>query len=117
MKLIKSNDVPVEERDGYNIKRLLTEDLEHDHENMGFYITTIPKESRVKMHYHPKGLEILIFLTKGTIEVEEGKVDVMPYDVIFLEPGEKHEISAADDDEMKLIAVRVPNYSDDKVVC
>jgi quercetin dioxygenase-like cupin family protein len=115
MKVVRTGEVPDEDRGGYSIKRLITENIQGNPENMGFYLTTIPPGSSVRMHIHPKGLEFLVFLTKGTVSDGVRKVEVGPNDIVYLDPGEKHEISAGGE-EARLIAIRCPNFPDDKVV-
>lgn len=116
MKIIKLNDVPDEERGGYSIKRLFTEALTQNPQNVGFFETTVPKGSVCKHHYHTKQDEIIYFITKGKMRVESKFYDFEPGDLVILRPGDKHEF-VADENEVKLIAVRLPNIVDDKVVC
>lgn len=116
MKIIRLNKISEEERDGYFIRRLLTEPLRRNPENIGLYLTTIPASSKVECHFHPLALEIIIFLTNGTIETNEKAHGFYPGDIAILQPKEKHEIIAGTQ-EVKLIAVRTPNFPDDKVVC
>ena len=116
MKVVRFSEIAEEERDGYVIRRLLTESLGHDPENAGFYLTTIPARGKVKCHSHTSALEIILFLTDGAIATHEDSSDFDPGDVAVLQPGEQHEI-AAQAQEVRLIAVRLPNYPDDKVVC
>ena len=66
MKIIRINDIEVEERGGYSIKRLCTEELLKNPENIGFYETTIPIGSTCPSHAHENLDEFIIFLTKVT---------------------------------------------------
>ena len=66
MKIIRIKDVPVEVRGGgsYSIKRLFTESLSKNPQNVGFYETTVPKGSVCGHHFHENLDEIILFLTK-----------------------------------------------------
>ena len=116
MKITRLNEIIEEKRDGYIIRRLLTEPFGHNPENIGLYLTTIPGKSKVKCHFHPLAMEIIIFLTNGAIKTNEKSYDFSPGDIAIFQPKEKHEI-IAETQEVKLIAVRIPNFPDDKAIC
>jgi dTDP-4-dehydrorhamnose reductase len=115
-KLTRYEDIPVEirEKGGYSIKRLLTEPLRTKPDNVGFYETTIPAHSKVTNHYHERLDEFLYFLTPGIVTTKDKRFDLKPGDILTLAPGEAHEI-VAEDNEVKLIAVKIPNIPEDKV--
>ena len=115
MKIIRLNHIPNEERDGYFIKRLFTHQLEKEPNNVGFYQTTIPKGSIVKGHYHANLEEVLYFITKAKVKSESLTFSFEPGDIMILSPGDWHEIIAEEEDA-KLIAVKLPNIVDDKVL-
>ena len=117
MKIVRVNELPEEDRSGYCIKRLLTEPLTHNPENIGFFRTIIPADQKVKNHLHPIALEIIIFLNHAVIKDKEGTHRFSPGDMAILEPGEEHEILAGGDGKTEMIAIRIPNYADDKQVC
>jgi quercetin dioxygenase-like cupin family protein len=114
MKIIRINEVPVEERGGYSIKRLCTEELLKNPENIGFYETTIPQGSTCPSHAHENLDEFIIFLTKGTMEINEEIYNFENGDIVLLRAGDKHEFRAIDN-EIKLIAIKAPNIPNDKV--
>ncbi len=118
VKIIRLNEVPDEIRGGgsYSIKRLLTEPLKKNPDNAGFYQTTIPPRSAVKNHYHKDLDEFLYFITKGKVRVDTETYEFDPGDIFVLPPGSPHEIFA-EDSEVRLIAVKLPNIVDDKVEC
>ncbi len=116
MNIIRLKDVSAEEREGYSIKRLFIESLSCNPENVGFYETTVPKGSICKQHYHEKLDEIIMFLTKAKMKVEKDIYNFEPGDMAILKPGDKHEF-IAEENEIKLIAVKLPNIVEDKVEC
>lgn len=116
MKIIKLKEIPVEEKKGYSIKRLFTEVLSCNPQNVGFYETTIPKGSVCKHHYHKELDEIILFLTTAKMRVEQEIYDFETGDIVILNPSDKHEF-IAENNEVKLIAVKLPNIPDDKVEC
>ncbi|HUS49474.1 MAG TPA: sugar nucleotide-binding protein [Candidatus Paceibacterota bacterium] len=116
VKIIRLNYVPDEIRGGgdYSIKRLFTEVLRKNPQNIGFYQTTIPRGGIVKNHAHKDLDEILYFITKGKVKIEEEIIEFNPGDIAILPPMSFHEI-IADESEVRLIAVKLPNIIDDKV--
>ena len=116
MKIIKLKEVPIEERGSYSIKRLFTEQLSKNPQNVGFYETTVPKGNVCGHHFHEELDEIIIFLTKAKVRVEQEIYDFESGDIIILKPGDKHEF-IAEENEVKLIAIKLPNIVDDKVKC
>lgn len=116
MQIIRTNEVPEEGKGEYSVKRLFTEPLKHSPENVGFYLTTIPARKKVKRHFHPIALEVLFFLTNGIIEADGSAYSFAPGDIAILQPGERHEIQA-EDEEVRLTAVRIPNFVGDKEIC
>ena len=114
MKIIRINDMEVEERGGYSIKRLCTEKLLKNPENIGFYETTIPIGSTCPSHAHENLDEFIIFLTKGVMEVNDKIYNFEKGDIVLLRAGDKHEFRAIDN-EIKLIAIKAPNIPSDKV--
>ena len=114
MKIIRLNEVPVEERGGYSIKRLFTEKLSKNPDNVGFYETTVPQGGVCGHHYHEQLDEIIMFLTKAQMRVEDKIHSFVQGDIVILKPGDKHEVIAKEC-ELKLIAVKLPNIVEDKV--
>jgi quercetin dioxygenase-like cupin family protein len=116
MKIVRTNEVPEEGKGEYTIKRLFTEPLKHNPENIGFYLTTVPPRRKAKRHSHPIALEIIFFLTNGVVQDDESAYSFSANDIAILQPGERHEIQAGDE-EVRLIAVRIPNFVADKEIC
>ncbi len=115
MKVIRLNEIALEERDGYKIKRVATEKLNFRPENIGLYQTIIPPQSKCPNHAHGKLDEIIFFLTKAKVRTQSGILEFRKGDFLVLSHGEFHEI-IAEDEEVKLIALKLPNIVDDRLV-
>lgn len=113
MKLIRTSEVPTEERGGYRIRRLATEALPRP-ENVGLYQTMVPKGSKVSAHAHAGLKELLYFINPARVVVDGKDHLVGAGDFMILEPGEVHEIFA-DDEELTLLAFKLPNLVHDRV--
>ncbi|MCH8304702.1 MAG: hypothetical protein IIB94_06170 [Candidatus Marinimicrobia bacterium] len=115
MEIIKLKDVEVEDRGDYSIKRMYTAVLSHAPQNAGIYETTIPPNCAVKNHFHASLDEIIYFITKGYVKINFEEVEFDEGDLLILDSGDSHEIFAKDE-EVRLIAIKLPNKVDDKVI-
>ena len=117
-KIVRSDQVPLEDRGlygGYAIRRLFTELLPKNAENIGFYETTVRPNNSVKNHYHNNSDEIFYFFTNGILKIGQETVLVQPRDIVILPRGVPHEL-IANDKEIKLLAIKIPNIPDDKIL-
>ncbi len=116
-KIIRIDEIPDEQREGgnYSIKRMFTEKLRKNPDNIGFYQTTILPRNKVKHHSHQQLDEVLYFLTPGKVRIKSKIYEFNPGDVMILPPDTPHEIFA-EDKKVVLIAVKLPNIPDDKVI-
>ncbi len=115
MKIIHRDDIADEDRGGYSIKRIFTTVLSHSPANAGIYETTIPPNFAVKNHYHANLDEIVYFITKGYVKINLEEVEFDEGDLLILNSGEAHEFYAKDE-EVRLLAIKLPNNVDDKVL-
>ncbi len=113
MEIIRKNEISEEDRGGYFIKRLLTKKFGKFPEDVGFYHTAIPKGSKCKEQWHKLSYEAVYFLTPGHAKLEGKMYSFEVGDLIVLDPNEKHEWLAIDND-VKVFAMRFPNLLQDK---
>jgi len=114
MKAIKLDNIPVEERGGYKIRRIVTQPLGFKPENIGLYQTIIPKNSKCSNHAHGRLDEIIFFLTKAKVKTKSSMLKFGEGDFLIIGAGEFHEI-IAEDEEVRLIALKLPNIEDDRL--
>ena len=114
MKIIRLKEVPLEERGGYQIKRIVTEKLNFEPANVGIYKTIIPPGSKCPNHAHGQLDEILFFLSRAKVDTKEGMLKFEKGDFLVIKPGEFHEI-IAEDQEVSLIALKLPNHIKDRL--
>jgi len=114
MKTIRLDEIPIEERSGYRIKRIATEKLNFNPENIGIYKTIIPPQSKCPNHAHVQLDEVLLFLTKAKVKTESGILTFSEGDVLVIGANEFHEI-IAENEEVRLIALKMPNIVEDRV--
>jgi len=117
MKIIHGKDVPLEDRGGYLVKKMLSEKInscENNLDGMIQFLTVVLKGKKCKEQYHAKSYETVFFLDAGIGIINGQKYNFEAGDNLFLEPGDRHEFLAIEND-LRLYAVRVPNLPEDKI--
>lgn len=115
MKLIRTSEIPDEQRARYSIKRLFTESLAgYSPKDIGLYQTTIRPGGRCPCHCHNNLLEILFFHTSAVMMINNKRYDILPKDYIILKAGEQHEIIAEGKEAVVLTAIKIPNIVNDR---
>jgi len=113
MEIVRRKEVEDIERGDYRIKRLFTKIFQKLPENVGFYETTIPKGKVCKEQWHQQSYEVVYFLTHGSAKLKNETYTFEKGDLVILNPGEKHEWQAVDQD-LVVFAMRFPNLLKDK---
>lgn len=81
--------------------------------DVSFYETTIPKGGVCKEQWHKLSYEVVYFLTPSAAKLEGKDYTFEKGDLVILDPNEKHEWTAPDNDVV-VLAMRFPNLLDDK---
>lgn len=117
MKIIRKCNQAEEYRNGYYVRKMLSEKIElgkFSLESIAEYITTIPRGSKCKEQYHQYSYETVFFLDPGIGIINGEKYEFEAGDNLFLEPGDRHEFQATEN-ELKLFAIRIPDLPNDKI--
>ena len=114
MEIVRVSRVPIVEKEGYSVKELLAKILSSKIDNVGVYETTIKKGSVCGYHYHENLDEVVIFLNKCKMKVEEKIYELGAGDLVIFRPGDKHEFISEYEDS-KLIAIKLPNLRRDRI--
>ncbi len=113
MQIIRRTEVADVDRGGYIIKRLFTKAFKEAPSDVGLYETRIPKGSVCKEQWHNKSYELVYFLTPGHALLDGKEYVLGVGDIVIVDPGEKHEWRAVDQD-VQVFALRFPHLLDDK---
>ncbi|MEA2037285.1 MAG: cupin domain-containing protein [Nanoarchaeota archaeon] len=112
MRVVRYDDIEPDKRsDGREIYSLINYKLIEGEGK--FFRVKIPKGCIEKEHYHKGSEEIFIFLTPGSIIINQEEYDFKEGDIVVLEKNDRHKIVAKE--EMEIIGLKVPDI-DDKVV-
>jgi quercetin dioxygenase-like cupin family protein len=74
----------------------------------------IPPHETAKLHYHTIQTEIFYFLTENGYRIVNGeKIIPVVWDVLIIEPNDKHTVVNETDDEYRYLAFKVDYVDDD----
>lgn len=111
MKIVRRKEIEKQERPfGRFVQKLLSHKFIKPRGSMALFLSFVPK-GKLDTHYHSKTEEIIIFPDGGKISVN-GKLFIMnPWDLVLLEPGDRHGFNGEDKDVFHL-AIRFPDNED-----
>tara|TARA_B100000315_G_scaffold246061_1_gene272911 strand:+ start:232 stop:633 length:402 start_codon:yes stop_codon:yes gene_type:complete len=96
-----------------NLIRLVNEEMGAKNLNIS-YFTLKPKAPWGAYHYHEKAESVSIILSgRAKLVVDGIEYEVGPNTVIFIPPGERHEIAPIGDEELKKIDIYSPPRGSD----
>lgn len=111
MKLIRVNEIERQERPfGRVVQKLLSHKFLKPRRSMALFLSFVPK-GKLDTHYHAETEEVIIFPEGGKIDVNGRLYTMGPWDLILLEPGDKHGFGGGDKDVLHL-AIRFPDNED-----
>jgi quercetin dioxygenase-like cupin family protein len=114
MKLFRAKDSRTMVREGYLASYVADVNLAEDADSLGFIVVRIASGTSTSPHLHEKLSEIFVALSPLSMTLNEEYVELEYGDVIVAEPGEAHSFKATGNEGV-LLAVKVPNLSDDKI--
>lgn len=115
MQIIRRKEVEDIDKGGYVTKSLTTKIFEEPPKDMGIYESRIKKGDKCREQWHNKSYELVYFATKGKAKLNGKIYNFEPGDCVILDPGEKHEW-IAENNEVVLFAIRFPHLLDDRFV-
>ncbi len=115
MKLVRSKTKKPEQRKGYTRTTLIHHPLKTSIDSLGTFLVEIPVSGKVDPHYHEKATEFYYILRPGMLIVNGEEFEVEEGDVVIIEPKEVHWVKAKKDEVMRLVAIKLPNTTDDRI--
>jgi quercetin dioxygenase-like cupin family protein len=103
-------------RAGYEATYVADLLLEKPAQSLGFIVVKIPQGVTTEPHYHSQLDEAFIALTPLTVIVNGTEYSLEQDDILVAAPGEKHSFSSPGQKPGKLLAIKIPNIKDDKLM-
>ncbi|MEA2037284.1 MAG: hypothetical protein U9O94_07260, partial [Nanoarchaeota archaeon] len=102
MKIVRRKDIEKQDRPyGRFVQKLLSYNFSKSRDSMALFLSYVPK-GKLDTHHHAKTEEIILFPEGGKIEVNGELFSMEPWDLVVLEPGDKHGFSGEDKDVFHL---------------
>ncbi len=115
VRLFTISDIPEIERAGYSVRYYADLKFSQQLNTAGFIFIAIPAGIQTKPHAHEVLQELFIALTPLTMIVDEEQFDLVPGDLLLVDPKEFHSIKASKSEDSKLVAIKCPNMKQDKI--
>ena len=112
--IFRIKDTSPTERDGYSARYYADVQFNKRFDTAGFIFVTIPANTETTPHAHESLEEIFVALSPLSMIVNEIQFDLVPGDLLLVEPDEFHSIKADKEGDSSLIAIKCPNLKNDK---
>jgi quercetin dioxygenase-like cupin family protein len=81
----------------------------------GVIYVRIPAAYKTTPHTHMSLEELFVIMNSTRMGVNNDVYDLEEGDVVLIEPGEQHWFKAPDENDVVIIAIKLPNLKNDKV--
>ncbi len=115
MKVYRKDNSSKVQRAGYTAHYIADIELSHRLDTAGVILVDIPKGTKTTPHAHRELEELFIALNVVSMGVGDSFIDLKVGDIVLVEPGEKHWFESSKENEVRIIAIKLPNLKDDKI--
>jgi len=100
---------------GYTANYVADIDFRKSVETAGAIIVKIPRNTKTTPHSHIILEEVFIVMNRTRMGVGKQIINLEAGDVVVAEPHEEHWFETYKDEDVTVIALKVPNLKDDKI--
>lgn len=115
MKLFKNGDAESVKREGYIARYVGDVRFRESSDSAGFIHVDIRRNTKTKPHAHEVLEEVFVILSKTKMGIGELVLNLEPGDIVLVEPSELHWFETPYENDVQVIAIKVPNLKDDKI--
>ena len=115
MKVYRISESETKGRAGYTASYVADIVFSSPASSTGVIVVKVPRNTKTEPHAHAILEEIFVVMNRTRMGVGDTILDLDPGDVVVADPGEAHWFETYHDDDLTLIALKVPNLKDDKV--
>ncbi|MFW9788686.1 MAG: cupin domain-containing protein [Candidatus Thorarchaeota archaeon] len=116
VKIYRATDAKKAERAGYEASYVADLTFRDSLNTCGVILVKFDGGGRSTPHLHEKLEEVFIAISDIRIFIDDSGYDLMDGDVVIVEPGEAHSFEPKDNQPGKILALKFPNLSDDKII-
>lgn len=115
MRVYRIGDSETKGRSGYSASYVADLTLRSPMDSVGVIEVKIPKRTKTEPHAHAVLEEAFIIMNRTRMGVGSTLLELEAGDVVLASPGELHWFETYDDEDVTLIALKMPNLKNDKV--
>ncbi len=115
MRVYRISDSETKGRSGYSASYVADLTLGNPSDTVGVIEVRIPKRTKTEPHAHAVLEEAFIVMNRTRMGVGNTLLDLEAGDVVLASPGEPHWFETYDDEDVTLIALKMPNLKNDKI--
>ncbi len=115
MKVYRKSEAPTKGRAGYSASYVADISLRSPTDTVGAILVQVPKKTKTEPHAHSVLEEVFIVMNRTRMGVGNSLLELNPGDIVVADPGEPHWFESYDDEDVTLIALKIPNLKKDKV--
>ncbi len=112
--LFRPKESPEIKKQGYSARYYADIQFSQYLDTAGFIFVTIAAGTETEPHAHEQLQELFVALTPLSMIVDKTQFELVPGDLLLVEPSEFHSIKAPMDNNGKLLAIKCPNLKSDK---
>lgn len=116
VRVFRIKDTTPTERSGYSARYYADVQFNKRLDTAGFIFVTIPNNTETVPHAHENLEELFIALSPLSMIVNEIQYDLVPGDLLIVEPNEFHSIKSGKEGDNNLVAIKCPNLKNDKKI-
>jgi quercetin dioxygenase-like cupin family protein len=116
VRIYRANDANRAKRAGYEARYVADLVFRNPLDTCGVILVDIDSKERSVPHAHERLEEVFIAVTDIVMYINDMKYSLNEGDVVIVEPGEAHSFQTINDQPSRILALKFPNLSDDKVV-
>ncbi|MHA1907396.1 MAG: cupin domain-containing protein [Candidatus Thorarchaeota archaeon] len=115
MRIYRKADSPAKGRMGYSACYVADITLSSPADSTGVILVEVPKKTKTEPHAHSILEEVFIVMNRTRMGVGNNLLELEAGDVVVADPGEPHWFESYEDEDVTLIALKIPNLKNDKV--
>ncbi|MHA1770428.1 MAG: cupin domain-containing protein [Candidatus Thorarchaeota archaeon] len=114
-KIFRASSNPPQRRHGYSAQYIADVVFREPITTAGFILVRVPSGGRTRPHFHEHVDEVMVALTPARIGIGSEVYSLSEGDVAIVDRGQEHWLEAESNTDTLIVAVKIPNISDDKV--
>lgn len=116
VRIYRAEDAERAQRAGYEATYIADLSFRESLNSCGVILVNIKGNGRSSPHAHRHLEEVFIALSDLYLYIGEERLELKSCDVVIVEPGEEHSFEPTTQKPSRVIALKLPNIKDDKIV-